>query len=58
MLCLQRKRDESVMFFLGNTSIEVKVLKTEPGRITLGVDAPQQVKIIRKELLDDSGKES
>ena len=47
MLILTRKLDESIM--LGN-DIEVKVLGIEDGKVKLGIDAPRDVDVFRKEI--------
>ena len=47
MLVLSRKRDESVMI---NGDIEVVVLGIEGDTVKLGVKAPKEVDIYRKEL--------
>ena len=47
MLILTRKLDESIM--LGN-DIEVKVLGIEDGKVKIGIDAPRDVDIFRKEI--------
>lgn len=47
MLVLNRKKDESIV--IGN-SIEVKVLKTGKNFVELGVSAPKNLSIYRKEI--------
>ena len=47
MLILTRKLDESIM--LGN-DIEIKVLGIEEGKVKIGIDAPRDVDIYRKEI--------
>ena len=47
MLILTRKLDESIV--LGK-DIEVKVLGIEDGKVKLGIDAPRDVDIYRKEI--------
>ncbi|NBG88301.1 carbon storage regulator CsrA [Isachenkonia alkalipeptolytica] len=47
MLILTRKLDESIM--LGK-DIEIKVLGIEDGKVKLGIDAPRDVDIFRKEI--------
>ncbi len=49
MLVLSRKKGESILI---DDKIEIKILETKEGRIKLGIDAPRDVSIIRKEVLD------
>ncbi len=47
MLVLNRKKDESII--IGN-NIEVRVLKTGKNFVEIGIDAPKNVSIYRKEI--------
>ncbi|SCY86841.1 carbon storage regulator CsrA [Alkaliphilus peptidifermentans] len=47
MLVLTRKIDESIV--LGN-NIEVKVLGIEEGKVKIGISAPKDIEIYRKEI--------
>lgn len=48
MLVLSRKVGESILI---GKDIEVKVLSIDAdGRVKIGIDAPREVKVIRKEL--------
>ena len=49
MLALSRRIDETIVIDGG---IEVKVLKIRGNRVQLGIEAPRQVGIRRKELPD------
>jgi carbon storage regulator len=49
MLVLNRKTGETV--FIGD-QIKVSVIKLESGRVRLGVEAPENVRIMRAELKD------
>lgn len=49
MLIITRKKDESLMI---GDDIEVTVLKLEDGSIKLGINAPKEVTILRKELYE------
>jgi carbon storage regulator len=49
MLVLTRKRDERL--FIGD-DIQVVVLRIQGNRITLGIQAPDGVRIIRAEIAD------
>ena len=50
MLVLARKTDESIQ--LGD-DIMIKVISIDKGVVKLGIDAPQDINIIRSELLED-----
>ena len=47
MLILTRKKDESIVI---NDRIEVKVISIEDGKVKLGISAPKDVTIHRKEI--------
>ncbi|MBF8982978.1 carbon storage regulator CsrA [Lutibacter sp. B2] len=47
MLILTRKKDESIMI---NHDIEIKIISIEDGRVKLGISAPKDVEIHRKEI--------
>ncbi|HBJ2620846.1 carbon storage regulator CsrA [Clostridium botulinum] len=49
MLIITRKKDESLMI---GDDIEVTVLKLEDGSVKLGINAPRETTILRKELYD------
>lgn len=49
MLIITRKKDESLMI---GDDIEVTVLKLEDGSVKLGINAPKEVSILRKELYE------
>ena len=50
MLVLARKTDESILI---GDNIHVKVISIEKGVVKLGIDAPNNVTIIRDELARD-----
>jgi carbon storage regulator CsrA len=51
MLVLSRKRDQSLILDCPDgTTIEVKVTGIEPHRVRLGISAPTEVGIVRKEI--------
>lgn len=50
MLVLRRKAGEAIVM---NKIIIVRVLAVEENRVKLGIDAPDDVIIVREELLDD-----
>ena len=50
MLVLSRQRDETIVI---GDDIEITVLVVDGSQIRVGIDAPEDVKILRGELLDD-----
>jgi carbon storage regulator len=55
MLVLTRKANQSIS--LGE-NIRVTVLGVEGDRVSIGIDAPKEVRIFRSELLDDTMKQN
>lgn len=58
MLVLTRKTNQSIS--LGD-NIRITILDVEGDRVSVGIDAPKEIRIFRSELLDDtlrSNKES
>lgn len=49
MLILTRKLNESLMI---GDNIEIKVIKIEDGKVRLGISAPKNIDIHRKEIYD------
>lgn len=47
MLILSRRENESIII---DDNIEVKILGIENGRVRLGIEAPKNIEILRKEL--------
>lgn len=50
MLILNRKIGESIIL---DDTIEIKILDIQEGRIKIGVEAPRDVSILRKEVYDE-----
>lgn len=50
MLVLSRKQGESIRI---NDNITIKIVSVGPGRVKIAIDAPQDVTILRGELVDD-----
>jgi carbon storage regulator len=48
-LVLARKKEESLII---DGKIEIVVLEVEDGKVKLGINAPKDVKIYRKEILE------
>mgnify|MGYP003629929333 FL=1 len=55
MLVLTRKRDEVIQI---GDNIVIKILKTGKGAIKIGIDAPENIRVIRGELLEENTPES
>lgn len=51
MLVLTRKKLESLMI---GDNIKVTVARIEGNRVTIGIDAPPELKVLREELIDDT----
>jgi len=49
MLILSRKQEESILV---GSDIKIKVLSIEKGNVKLGIDAPNDVSILRQELTE------
>ena len=47
MLVLTRKQGESIVLEHNGLTISVHILHTSTGRVSLGVDAPKEIKIKR-----------
>ncbi|WDV46125.1 carbon storage regulator CsrA [Clostridiaceae bacterium M8S5] len=50
MLILTRKKDQSIII---NDNIEVIVMDVVDGKVKLGIKAPKDIEIYRKEICDD-----
>ena len=55
MLVLTRKINQSIS--LGE-NIRVTILDVEGDRVSIGIDAPREVRIFRSELIDDTMKQN
>lgn len=47
MLILSRKVDESIII---DGNIEIKIVELEDGKVKIGIEAPRNIEIMRKEL--------
>lgn len=54
MLILERKEGESIVLTVDDIRIEVTVATAKHGKSKLQIEAPQEVNILRSELLDKS----
>lgn len=52
MLVVTRKKGQSIIIVQGN--IEITVLEIKNGKVKLGVNAPENTKILRKEIVDQT----
>ena len=50
MLILSRKIDESII--LGD-NVEIRILDIQDGRVKIGIEAPKEISIIRRELYEE-----
>lgn len=50
MLILNRKANESIML---DDKIEIRILEVQEGKVKLGIEAPKEVTILRKEVYDE-----
>lgn len=50
MLVLNRKPGESIII---GDNIEIKILEIQDGKIKIGIEAPREVSILRKEVYDE-----
>jgi carbon storage regulator len=55
MLIITRKKDESIM--IGN-DVEITISKIDDGSVKIGIKAPKDITILRKELYDQVEKEN
>jgi len=55
MLVLTRKKDESIVI---GDNIEIKIVGIEEGKVRLGISAPKDVEIHRKEVYVDIQEEN
>ncbi|MGH1428746.1 MAG: carbon storage regulator [Arenicella sp.] len=55
MLVLTRKLDEEVIITVGSTEVAVSVVNVLGSKFQLGFDAPNDVSILRSELLNTKG---
>lgn len=55
MLVLTRKSNESIII---NGNIEIKVIEVEAGKVKLGIKAPKEIDIHRKEVYEEIQEEN
>jgi carbon storage regulator len=49
MLILTRKKDESIVI---GDNIEIKIISSEDGKVRIGIEAPRDIEIHRREVYD------
>ena len=49
MLVLSRKKNESIII---NGNIEIKIIETDDGKVRIGIEAPKEIEVHRKEIFD------
>lgn len=55
MLILTRKKDESIII---DGKIEIKIIEIEDGKVRIGIEAPRDIDIMRKELYEKIQEEN
>lgn len=55
MLILTRKKEESILI---GENIEIVVVEIEDGKVKLGIKAPKDIEILRKEILNSVQEEN
>lgn len=55
MLVLSRKKEESLII---GDNIEIKIVEIEDGKVKIGIEAPKNVTINRKEVFDKIKEEN
>lgn len=53
MLCLGRREGESITIGSGQEAIVVQVARVSGGRVTLAIEAPDHVRVLRTELVEE-----
>lgn len=58
MLVLKRRLGESILIKTAGIEFEVKVSDISEGKVKLAIDAPMEVQILRKEVVDEARLEN
>lgn len=57
MLVLSRKRDEKIILKVGDEQIEITVVRIDANKVRIGIQASDEVQILRSELVETKEKE-
>ena len=52
MLVLDRKAQQSIILNYDGIIVEIKVIEVQRDRVKIGISAPKEIVILRKELLE------
>jgi carbon storage regulator len=52
VLVLSRKRDEKILLRMGQEDVELTVVRIDANKVRLGIQASDNVTILRSELID------
>ena len=55
MLVLKRKAGESLIIA---DNIEIKIIEVVDGRVKIGIEAPRDISVMRKEVIDEISSEN
>lgn len=55
MLILSRKKDESILI---GSDIEISIISVQGDQVKIGINAPKEIDVFRKELFDDTKNEN
>lgn len=55
MLVLKRKAGESILI---GENIEIQIVEIDEGKVKIGIEAPKQITVLRKEVLDETKAEN
>lgn len=55
MLILNRKENESIII---DDRIEIKILEIADGKIKIGIEAPKEISVLRKEIYEEVKEEN
>lgn len=50
MLVITRKKDDAVLI---GENIEIKILGIQKGKVKIAIDAPREISVIRKEIIQE-----
>lgn len=56
MLVLSRKRDEKILLRMGQEDVELTVVRIDANKVRLGIQASDNVTILRSELVEKAAE--